>query len=172
MGEGEIQGGEVAQGSLFGWDPVPVRGRGQPRHERTEERINKIMGFQALNKTQAEIANGLGISEPTLRRYYSPELKRKAMARDALEAELFLVMVQEARSGNTSAYKQVQARLDRAAMDDLAQRVAMSGRVGKDMHREVDQPARVPARGKKEKALDDAEAVMAAHPLLDPKQMN
>ena len=141
-----------------------MRGRGRPRHERTVERVNKVMVLLAMEKTQDQIARALGISEPVLRQYYSSELKVRAMARDALEAELLVAIVAEARAGSVGAFKQVQARFDRM---DMAARARMAA--GEDA---VQPQARALAKGKKDQAKKAAEDVLAANPLFDPMRVN
>lgn len=122
------------------------------------------MVLLAVGKTQAQIANALGVSEPVVRQYYSSELKVRAMARDALEAELLVAMVSEAKSGSVGAFKQVQARFDRIDMVERARLAAGEGA-------ERVQPSRV-AKGKKDQAKQAAEDVLAANPLFDPMRVN
>lgn len=58
-------------------DPIlpEVDYRGRPAHEPTEEKRLEIAGLVAEGWDQARIAIGVGLSEKTLRKYYSPELK-------------------------------------------------------------------------------------------------
>lgn len=122
------------------------------------------MVLLALDKSGAEIANALGISEPTLRKHYLRELKVRAMARDALEAELLSAMVSEARAGSVGAFKQVQARFDRIDMVKRAKAAA-----GEEAEKPKDRPL---PKGKKDQARQAAEDALAANPLFNPTRVN
>ena len=149
---------------MFGWEPLPLKGRGRPSHVRSEEKVNKVMVLLAMDKSNLQIANALGITEPTLRKHYFPELKVRAMARDALEAEVLVALVGEAKAGSVGAFKQVQARFDRIEMALRAKAIAG------DEDRKPQQRA-IP-KGKKDQAKQAAEDVLAENPLFNPLRVN
>jgi hypothetical protein len=100
--------GAGGQECLFGWDHlVKPEGRGRPAHQRTAEKANKVKLLLALGWSTERIANALNITAPTLRRHYFSELKIRAMARDAMEAERFAMLWQAASAGNVGAMKEV-----------------------------------------------------------------
>jgi hypothetical protein len=85
-------------------DPIPPRGerRGRPKHVPTDEKRNRVKVLKALNKTDTEVAEAMGLSEPTLRKYYLREL-RGGMAQ--LRAEAAVKLWDLAKGGNVSALK-------------------------------------------------------------------
>jgi Bacterial regulatory protein, Fis family len=62
---------------LFG-DPIPTdRGRvGRPRHLVSSRNTRKFIALRDAGWTQAQMAEALGISPPTLRRHYFAGVKR------------------------------------------------------------------------------------------------
>jgi len=99
---------------LFG-NPVRTggRGRGRPAFEVTREKLNKVRLGLALGWSKQRIANGLACSTKTLDRYFSPELKERAMARDQLDLHRFDLLMAEANKGNVGAIKELGRMLDR-----------------------------------------------------------
>jgi hypothetical protein len=89
--DGASQRGELAQRKLrgpyhkrkAGDPPLPRKPKpksdrpvGKPPHERTEERATWVHYMLASGRhDQADMAKALGISVPTLRKHYRPELK-------------------------------------------------------------------------------------------------
>ncbi len=152
---------------LFGWEPMPRRGQGRPSHVPSAQSINKVKLLLAFNRSTQQIANALGITQPTLRKHYFQELKVRAMARDALEAAMIEVLWAQAEAGNVGAVKQLQLRLDRVDMEVRARLAAND-----DGDVVTPKPLRPATKGKKEQAVIDATDVLDAHPLLDPLRMN
>jgi hypothetical protein len=115
-------------------DPIPPRPerRGRPSHEATEEKRLRVKALAAVNKTHTEIAHAMGISEPTLRRYYLREL-RGGLAQ--LRAAVMVKLVEKALGGDVGAMKEFLRQTERA---DLA-RTPLPAR-----------PVRPAALGKKE----------------------
>ena len=103
---------------LFG-DAVtlPSGRRGRPSHKWSKRSADKVILGLAMGMTTDEIANGLGITAPTLRKYYFSELKRRDMQRDRFELWRVHQLAELANAGNVSAIKElgkVMATRDRA----------------------------------------------------------
>ena len=99
---------------LFG---NPVRDgygkRGRPAFEATEKDRNKVKLLLALGWSIERIANGLGISPATLKRYFRAELKGRAAMRDRLDARRFEIAMEQANAGNITALRELAAMIDR-----------------------------------------------------------
>lgn len=61
---------------LFGRPILPQRGRGRPRHEVTLATQRTVAKLVADGRTQPEIAAALGVTIPTLSKYYRAELQK------------------------------------------------------------------------------------------------
>lgn len=100
--------GEGEDVDLFGdpWTP-PKDPRGRKRHKRTSQLAEKVGVLRATGATEEAIAAAVGLSVPTLRKYYLRELD----AGPALAlAQLDQVMYRKAMAGNVSAAKYVRDR--------------------------------------------------------------
>ncbi|OBQ72385.1 hypothetical protein [Mesorhizobium loti] len=99
---------------LFGH---PVReglgNRGRPPYEPTERDRNKIKLLLALGWSNQRIANGVGISLATMKRYFRAELKVRDAMRDRLDARRFEIVFEQANAGNVSAVRELGAMIDR-----------------------------------------------------------
>lgn len=97
-------------------DPIPPRPerRGRPSHDATDEKRLRVKALASVNKTHGEIAHAMGISEPTLRRYYLRELKG-GLAQ--LRAAVMVKLVEKALGGDVGAMKEFLRQTERA---DLA----------------------------------------------------
>ncbi len=117
-------------------DPVPQRPekRGRPTHVPTPEKRFRVSVLRALNQSHEEIAAAMGISEPTLRKHYLPELK-SGMAQK--RAEALVLLYAEVQKGNVSAIKEFLRQVERSDMRPA-------------------KPARAPKLGKKAQAAIDA----------------
>jgi hypothetical protein len=103
-----------AKFDLFGNPVRPGRGeRGRPRFEATPEIANKIRLGLALGWSNDRIANGVGISAATLKRYFRAELKTRDLARDQLDLRRFELLMAEANKGNVGAIKELGKMLER-----------------------------------------------------------
>jgi transcriptional regulator with XRE-family HTH domain len=125
-------------------DPIPPRQetRGRPNHVPTDEKRTRIKVLRALNKTDAEIAAAMGISQPTLRKYYFRELKG-GLAQ--LRAAALVKLWEKAAEGNVAALKAFIAETRHADIDN-------------PQHPPQLRPRREPPLGKKQQAdLDAAE---------------
>ena len=120
-------------------DPIPEKPetRGRPEHEPTAEKRLRVAVLRAINQTHTEIAAALGISEPTLRRHYSAELKGGLAQK---RAEVLIRLWHEVEAGNVSAIKEFLRQVDKS---DLAGPRAP-------------RPAKPPRLGKKAQAIVDA----------------
>lgn len=94
-------------------DPIlpPRERRGRPEHQATEKNRLYVAGLAAFNRTQEEIAAGLGVSVRTLRKYYLPELKHGAEQFRA--AALMKLMELALVENSVPALKELLARVDR-----------------------------------------------------------
>lgn len=129
---------------LFG-DPVPVsRGRkGRPPHVPTIENRRFVQIALACQRTEAEIAAALRITERTLQRHYFHELSGKLSARMRLEMKNMAAIIEQVEAGKTSAMSLLAKIMERQKQAELAR-----GR--------REQPPRPPKLGKKEQQLVDA----------------
>ena len=109
---------DILTTDLFG-DAVtlPSGRRGRPAHKWSKSSADKVILGLAMGMTADEIANGLGITSPTLRKYYFSELKRRDMQRDRFELWRVHQLADLANDGNVSALKELgklMANRDRA----------------------------------------------------------
>ncbi|WP_246616649.1 hypothetical protein [Sphingomonas yunnanensis] len=127
---------------LFG-DPVTPApdGRGRPEHAWSLENSNKVLLAFARGLSVKEAATAIGVSVPTLRKHYSSEVGKRTDARLRMEMTQLARLNAAATEGNVAAEKELFKRLDKAALNELADRVANRGRNGA--------PPREPKLGKK-----------------------
>lgn len=130
---------------LFG-DPwrEPKDQRGRKRHKWGKQVAENIAVLKASGHTVEMIASRVGLSEPTLRKYYLRELSEGA---DLAQARLAEVMWQKAMAGNVSAARFVREEFGKGPANDAANRVRQRA------------AAKQPALGKKEQRLEDAAGV-------------
>ncbi len=145
--------------NLFGWDDdfVP-KGRGRPPHTPTRESRNKVMLLLAMNRTSAEIASALNVTEPTLRKYYFSELRSKEEARFRVEGQILLRLYEQSEAGNVGALKELGRKLSDAVLADGSFQRRAQANSGR-------QPERQQKLGKKEAALKAAETPNIDTPL-------
>jgi hypothetical protein len=93
---------------LFG-QPIVDRAamRGRPAYEATERDRNKVKLLLALGWSNDRIANGVGVSLSTLKRYFRAELKVRGQMRDRLNARRLEIAMDEANKGNVAALKEL-----------------------------------------------------------------
>lgn len=87
--------------------------RGRPAYEATEKDRNKIKLLLALGWANQRIANGVGISSATLKRYFRAELKVRDAMRDRLDARRFEIAMEQANAGNVTALRELGAMIER-----------------------------------------------------------
>jgi hypothetical protein len=128
---------------------APSKRMGRPPYEPTEKDRKKLMLLLAVGWTLPRIANGLGVSEVTVWRYFRKELRDRHAMRDRIVARQFEIAMERSEEGNIPALKELGRLLDSNDLMKLGQ---------------VSQPASAPAPerkpklGKKEQALIDARA--------------
>jgi hypothetical protein len=114
-------------------DPVPegFGKRGRPPHVPTDEKRLKVRVLMAFLGNEAgwedEVAAGLGISVPTLKKHYFRELKEKVSARRQLKATLLYKLMSESEAGNASAIEKLFKRLDKMELSELEAAVRARG---------------------------------------------
>ncbi|MBR0855654.1 hypothetical protein [Bradyrhizobium liaoningense] len=91
---------------LFG---NPVRAghgqRGRPPYEPSDDDRNKIKMLLALGKSISIMANALGISPATVKRYFRAELKVRDAMRDRMEAAFTMQLWRGVQDGNAGAMR-------------------------------------------------------------------
>lgn len=127
---------------------LPSGRRGRPSHVWTKSNADKVIIGLALGYSDAEIANGLGISPPTLKKHYFSEMKRRQMQRTRLEIWQAATLAELAGTGNVGAMKEL-----RKIVSERDRKHALE-RFGDD------DDAPVPRVGKKEQARLDAADVV------------
>ena len=114
---------------LFGH---PVRSghgmKGRPPFVATERDRNKIKLLLALGWSNTRVANGVGISPATLKRYFRAELKVKDAMRDQLDARRFEIVMEQANAGNVGALRELSRMLDRNDQMEVERQMATSPR--------------------------------------------
>ncbi|WP_298618631.1 hypothetical protein [uncultured Zoogloea sp.] len=133
-------GDEIPELDLLG-EPYrePADPRGRPKHRVTREKRKDVSALRAAGLSRDDIALVLGVSKPTLAKYYFAELN-EGVAQERARALLWLRA--SAEGGNVSAQK-------------AWIRVLADGQGAPAVPREIDPDLEL---GKKEKALRDAKA--------------
>lgn len=136
---------------LFGnpWVEKPKR-RGRPVHEVSPRNRNRVSMLVALGWANPRIATVLGITLPTLHKYYFYELRQREGARDQLEVRRLELAWEMAEAGNVGALREFGRLLDRSDQMEI----------------ERDLASRPPAEGQTSdrpgKKATDAQRAMAA----------
>lgn len=92
---------------------LPSGRRGRPAHRWSQSNNDRVIIGLALGYSDAEIASGLGVSVPTLKKYYfSTALKMRAMQRARYELWRAQTLAAQANDGNVSAMRELQAIFD------------------------------------------------------------
>ncbi|WP_246697255.1 AraC family transcriptional regulator [Rhizobium sp. G21] len=143
---------------LFGVEVPEWRGkRGRPPHVPTEKTRNRVSMLLALGWDNERIANALGVSEPTLRKHYFTELKRRAIAQDMLEAKQFERLFELGfQEGNVGAIKEFNRLVERDRLSSTAKAF--------DKIAKAERP-KAEKLGKKEIAQREAEAIASGSSL-------
>ena len=108
---------------MFG-DPVPEGWgkRGRPQHIDTQENHNKVSMLLAFGWNNERIANALGITPPTLRKFYFRELKVRDEARDRLDAALAMKVWDRVQAGVVGAMRMFVSLQERNDLMPFGQR--------------------------------------------------
>ena len=139
---------------------LPSGKRGRPAHRYAVEIANKIALGLALGWSQTRIANGVNISIPTMKQYYSSILKRREMQRDRLELWKFDKLQQLGVDGNVAALKEMDRML---VKNDMMSASARARSDQDDLPEETKE-----ALGKKELAKRDATDLVDREDWLTP----
>jgi AraC-like DNA-binding protein len=134
---------------LFGHPVRSGKGqKGRPRYEASEKDRNKIKLLLALGWSIDRMANAIGVSAATVKRYFRAELKVRDAMRDRLDARRFEIAMEQANAGNVAALKELGKMLDRSDLMGLEDKLRRA---------QEDQPApRGKTLGKKEAAQEAA----------------
>lgn len=93
---------------LFGGvTTLPSGRRGRPSHRWSQSNADRVILGLALGYSDEQIASGLGVSVPTLRKYYFSDLKRREMQRTRFELWRAEVLAKEAGEGNVGAMREL-----------------------------------------------------------------
>lgn len=94
---------------LFG-NPLP-RNLGEPgrnEHVATAENVSRVRQLVLAGFTREKIAEELGISRPTLRKHYLPDLKQaRSTALSEMKAKMVAHLDKAAEAGNVAAMKEL-----------------------------------------------------------------
>lgn len=152
---------------LFG-EPVSARQgmRGRPSYVPTNEDRNKIKLLLALGKSISIMANALGISPATVKRYFRAELKSRDAMRDRMEAAYAMKLWTLGQEGNAAALRLWALYLDRNDRMEIERTLSSSAadpqavdRLGKKQiaeRRAVDADADLMAELEREASAQDA----------------
>ncbi|TIN82636.1 AraC family transcriptional regulator [Mesorhizobium sp.] len=113
---------------LFGH---PVRegfgNRGRPPYEPTERDRNKVKLLMALGWVNSRIANAIGVSPATLKRYFRADMKQRDAMRDRLDARRFEIALEQANAGNVTALRELGAMIDRNDRMEIERKMSKLG---------------------------------------------
>jgi len=121
---------------------LPSGRRGRPAHRWCQSAADRVTIGLVMGLSDQEIAFGLNISVPTLRKYYFPQLKRREMQRARFELWRAERLASMANDGNVGAMKELGKVIEKRDHRLAAERLSAMG---------DDRPA-APAPGKKEAA--------------------
>lgn len=109
---------------LFG-DPCRLSSgrRGRPAHRYAQEIADKITLGLAAGWSNQRIANGVGISVPTLKRYYFSLLQLREIQRDRLDLWRFHKLQKLASDGNVTAMKELGVLIEKNDRMSIAKRM-------------------------------------------------
>ncbi|MGX7926471.1 hypothetical protein ACWPMX_07845 [Tsuneonella sp. HG094] len=111
----------ISEVDLFG-DPVVPRREGPGRPEAVWNRRGSdlaILGF-ARGLTVKEVAEVVGLCQPTFRKVYFSECRKRKQARLRVEMLQLRRLNEQAAEGNVSAERELARRLDQLRMRDSA----------------------------------------------------
>jgi transcriptional regulator with XRE-family HTH domain len=148
-------GDEILTVDLFGdLTTLPSGRRGRPAHRWSQNSANRVILALAMGYSDAEIAEGLGVSAPTLRKYYFSELKRRKMQRTRFELWRAETLAALAGAGNVTALKELGKVMEKRDRHLAEQRLRQSDDRSK--------------MGKKEARIEAARTALESDDLLTP----
>lgn len=113
---------------LFGdLTTLPSGRRGRPAHRWSQGNADRVIMGLAMGYSDQEIAEGLGVSLPTLRKYYFSELKRRDMQRSRFELWRAETLAKKARDGDVGAMKELTRIVDRRDRQLLHEKMQAAG---------------------------------------------
>ena len=90
--------------------------RGRPSLQLGSEERDQVEAGLARGWSSSRIANAVGISLASLKRYFRAELKQRDVMRDRLELAANARLIRAALDGNMTAMKQLRELMDRDAL--------------------------------------------------------
>lgn len=98
---------------LFG-NPIGAgsKERGRPEHVASKENIIFVMVLLAAGYQNKDIAETLGVSQPTLRKHYFHLLRKRDVMHERLRTKLRVTQIESALDGNASALNAALRMLD------------------------------------------------------------
>lgn len=142
---------------LFGYPTRARQGmRGRPSYLPTDEDRNKIKLLLAQGKSIQIMANAIGVSSATVKRYFRAELKVRDAMRDRMEAAFDMKLWEGVQAGNAASMRLWMLRMERN--DRMGAEAAMAAQP-------ADKPAADARLGKKvadERRALDADADLMA----------
>lgn len=130
--------------------------RGRPPYEPSEKDRNKTKLLLALGWANGRVANALGISPATLKRYFRAELRERDAMRDRLDARRYEIALEQANAGNVTALRELSAMIDRNDRMEIERKMGTKA--------EADEPAQPERVGKK--IIDEQRAAAADADLM------
>lgn len=127
--------------------------RGRPPYKANQKDANKIKLLLALGWSNERVARAIGITQPTLRKYYFSLLKCRDHQRDMMEAERMTRLYELGVAGNVGAIKEFDRLLERNDAMVAQSDISSKPKDGRDD--KADKPT--PRLGKKEQAQQEAE---------------
>jgi hypothetical protein len=113
---------------LFGdLTTLPSGRRGRPSHRWSKSAADRVIMGLAMGYGDKEIAAGLGVSLPTLRKYYFSELKRRDMQRMRFELWRAETLAAKAADGDVGAMKELAKVMDRRDRHLLSEKLKEEG---------------------------------------------
>jgi len=157
---GERGGDDVLD--LFGRRVRPGFGlRGRPQHVPDGQSRAKVQLGLALGWSNSRIAQGIGVTEPTLRKHYFRLLSVRDQARPAMDLRRALQLWEAAEAGNVGAMKAFDRFVE---ANDTVLRSARERQAAKPEAEAA--PVRAVPKGKKEAAVEEASLLIDRDPDL------
>lgn len=87
--------------------------RGRPSHEVNLKNRNRVNMLTALGWSNPRIATAMGVTLPTLHKYYFYELRQRDVARDRLDMRRLELAWELSEKGNVGAFKEFGKMMER-----------------------------------------------------------
>lgn len=142
---------------------LPSGRRGRPSHRWSKSNADRVLLGLALGYSDPEIAQGIGVSTPTLRKHYFSELKRRDMQRVRLEFWRVHKLAEQGERGNVGALKELGKIMEGRERSLAARRL-------RDEDQDDDTP--ILPEGKKAQREAQAREALRSDPLLRPNGLH